>query len=341
MKSVLEKIQYHEFKPMLFCPSGKGQTLLTSIYPTYFDIRPTLMHTLTLPDQDKLVITEYKPKQWSAGGRIIVLVHGLTGSHHSKYNIRMTKRWLKAGHLIIRVNLRGCGPGAGLARHPYNSGRSEDTRFILQWLYRRYPSSPVTQVGFSLGGNITLKMAAEDGEKPTGNLDSIMAISPPVDLHACSALLHKPSNRIFEKYFVKKLIEDVYKRQKHFPDIPKLDLDPDMALLDFDNVYTAPFSGYVDAIDYYTQCSSGMLLDRIKIPTFVLYAKDDPFITIERFMHKMTADNFDCLVTPEGGHVAWYGSMLRGSESQWMDGALANWLRWFIESSTIKAQKAS
>lgn len=340
-QSVLKKIHYQTFKPMLLCSSGKCQTLLTSVYPTCFDVPPTLMHTLTLPDQDKLVIAEYKPKQWSAGGRIIVLVHGLTGSHHSKYMIRMTKRWLKAGHLIIRVNLRGCGPGAGLARHPYNSGRSEDTRFIIEWLYRRYPSSPVTQVGFSLGGNITLKMAAEDGANPTGNLDSIMAVSPPVDLHACSALLHKPSNRIFEKYFVKTLIEEVYARQKFFPDMPKLELDPLMSLQSFDNVFTAPFSGYQDAIDYYTQCSSGMLLDRIQLPTFVLYAKDDPFITIERFMHKMTGDNFDCLVTPEGGHVAWYGSVLRGSYSQWMDGALANWLRWFIESFDLDHKRAS
>jgi uncharacterized protein len=336
MNKLIQKLDYHPFKPAIMCSSGKGQTLMTSFYPAGFDISPTKTHHLTLPDQDKLVIMEYKPKNWQPGNRIVVLVHGLTGSYKSKYNVRLTKEWLKTGHLVIRMNLRGCGPGAGLARNPYHSGRSEDTRFVVQWLANRYPSSPVTQVGFSLGGNITLKMAAEDSENPTGNLDSVIAISPPVDLHACSALLHKPENRIFEKYFVSELIEDVKLRKKHFPDIPDLELDPLMPLLSFDNTYTAPFSGFVDAIDYYTQCSSGMLLDRIKIPTFILYAKDDPFITIERFIHKMNPDIVDCLVTERGGHVAWFGSPIRGSSRLWMDGALIRWLEWFESQNTSK-----
>lgn len=329
MDNLLEKLNYQPFKPMMLCSSGKGQTLLTNFYPAGFDIGATETHYLKLPDQDKLVVLEYKPQNWVPGNRIIVLVHGLTGSHKSKYNVRLTKEWIKTGHLIVRVNLRGCGPGAGLARHPYHSGRSEDTRFVLEWLKERYPNSPVTQVGFSLGGNITLKMAAEDEDNPSGNLDSVMAISPPVDLHACSALLHKPENQIFEKYFVGKLIEDVQVRAKHFPDIPELELDPQMPLLEFDNTYTAPFSGFVDAIDYYTQCSSGMLLDRIKVPTLILYAKDDPFITIERFIHKMNPEIVDCLVTEEGGHVAWFGSTFKGSNRLWMDGALIKWLDWF------------
>lgn len=331
MQKLLNKIQYHDFKPMIVCSSGKYQTLMTSLYPAWFDVSPTEVHHLTLPDSDKLVIMEYLPKGWKPGDRIIVLVHGLTGSYKSKYNIRMTKEWLKKGFAIIRINLRGCGPGAGLARHPYHSGRSEDTRAVIHWLYKRYPHSPVTQVGFSLGGNITLKMAAEDSGNPPGNLDSIMAISPPVDLHACSALLHKPENRIFEKHFVTKLIEDVMIRRQHFPDIPELDLDPEMPLLSFDNAYTAPYSGFIDGIDYYTQCSSGMLLDRITLPTFILYAKDDPFITIERFLHKIEDKPYvDCLMTEEGGHVAWFGSSLKGSSRLWMDGALVNWLDWFL-----------
>ncbi len=329
-EQILDKIGYQPFKPMPVFSSGRLQTMLTKIYPTYFDVKETSKHILTLPDQDKLVVFEYRPKSWRTGDRIIVLVHGLTGSHESKYMIRMTKIWNRQGYLVVRVNLRGCGPGQGLARHPYHSGRSEDTRFILSWLFSRYPSSPVTQCGFSLGGNITLKMAGEDGATPTANLDSIIAVSPPVDLHACSALLHKQENQIFERHFVEALIEDVATRKAHFPDIPDVDLCPHMSLLEFDNAYTAPFTGYKDAIDYYTQCSSGQFLDKITVPAFVLYAKDDPFITIERFLHKMEAPNFDCLMTETGGHVAWYGNPLT-SPHQWMDGALERWMSWFVE----------
>ncbi len=329
MYDLLEKLDHTNFKPILFCSSGKGQTLLTSLYPAGFDVAPTATHQITLPDQDKIVVMEYTPKQWQPGDRILVLVHGLTGSYKSKYNIRLTREWLKKGYAVYRINLRGCGPGAGLARHPYHSGRSEDTRAFIEWLYDKYPTSPVTQVGFSLGGNITLKMAAEDGEKPTGNLDSVIAVSPPVDLHACSALLHKSENRIFEKYFVGRLIEDVKSRREHFPDIPELGLTPEMSVLDFDNTFTAPYSGYADAIDYYTQCSSGMLLDRISIPTFILYAKDDPFITIERFLHKISnKPNIDCLMTEEGGHIAWFGSSLSKASRFWMDTTIVKWLDW-------------
>lgn len=338
-ENILNKINYSPFHPISFFGSGKAQTLLTVFYPSYFDRKPTHIETLTLPDKDQLVLMEYRPKTWRPGNRVMLLVHGLTGDYRSKYNVRLCREWLTAGYLVVRMNLRGCGPGAGLARHPYHSGRSEDTRFVLNWLFNRYPSSPVTQVGFSLGGNLTLKMAAEDGDKPTGNLDSIIAVSPPVDLHACSALLHKPENRIFEKYFVKTLMKDIAVTQAHYPDMPKLDLDPSMPLFDFDNIYTAPFSGFRDAIDYYTQCSSGMILDRIKLPTLILYAKDDPFITIERFMYKMKAPNFDTLVTEAGGHLGWFGSSSKGGHHRWMDGALTHWLQWFVDNKAESMKK--
>jgi uncharacterized protein len=330
--SVLEKLSYPPFIPMLGCSTGKAQTLMTSIYPGFSDPKPFAVHQVVLPDQDKLVLMEYLPLNWKDGQRIVILVHGLTGDFQSKYNVRLTKAWLKEGFAVIRVNLRGCGPGAGLARFPYHSGRSEDTRAVIQWLHSRYPLSPVTQVGFSLGGNITLKMAAEDADKPSGNLDSIIAISPPVDLHACSALLHKPDNQIFEKYFVQALYQDACQRRSQFPDIPELNIHPNMSLLDFDNAYTAPFCGYKDAIDYYTRCSSGNLLHQIKIPTFILYAKDDPFITIERFIPKLKASNIDCLMTEHGGHVAWFGSWFHHAPHLWMDGILVKWLKWYVES---------
>ncbi len=330
MHNLLEKLEHTNFKPIMFCSSGKGQTILTSVYPAGFDIAPTFTHHITLEDQDKIVVMEYQPTDWKNGDRIVILVHGLTGSYKSKYNIRLTREWLKKGYAVYRINLRGCGPGSGLARHPYHSGRSEDTRALISWLYEKYPNSPVTQVGFSLGGNITLKMAAEDGEQPTGNLDSVIAVSPPVDLHACSALLHNAQNRIFEKYFVTRLIEDVNNRRRHFPDIPELGFTPNMSILDFDNTYTAPYSGYADAIDYYTQCSAGMLLDRITIPTFILYAKDDPFITIERFLHKISdKKHIDCLMTEEALDEEWFGSSLSKNSRFWMDTTIVKWLDWY------------
>ena len=189
------------FRPLPPFFGGWAQTIGAVYWPQMPAMRATARHVVTLPDGDCLAVLENRPAGWRPGDRIVVLVHGLVGSSASKDLVRLCRKLVRLGHLVMRVNLRNCGPGFGLARRLYHSGRSDDTRTVLHWLAQRFPESPVTQIGFSLGGNITLKMAGEDGDAPTGRLDSLVAISAPIDLAACAARLEQPENRFFDRYF--------------------------------------------------------------------------------------------------------------------------------------------
>lgn len=325
-KDILKKLGMPPFKPLPGLHKGLSQTIASFYFPYNPFINNSKSHTVTLPDGDKIVLLENRPKVWVPSQRIILLVHGLTGSHLSKYFIRATKFFTQHGYVVMRMNLRGCGLGRGLARHLYHSGRSEDTREILKWLAREYPYSPVTQIGFSLGANITLKMAGEDGDSQSGKLDSVIAVSPPLDLEASVKLLMKKQNRVFNDFFVKGLLGDIAKLHQTFPDLPKLDLPPISTVYQFDDLYTAPRSGFQDAHDYYTRCSSAQFIKTITLPTLILYAKDDPVISRRQFLKLPQKDNLDTILTKHGGHVAWLGKTDKCCHYRWMDRVILKWV---------------
>jgi predicted alpha/beta-fold hydrolase len=219
--------------------------------------------------------------------------------------------------------LRGCGPGKKLARYPYHAGRSEDTRSTLLWLAEHFPSAPVTQIGFSLGGNITLKMAGEG--KPTGNLDSVIAVSAPLDLEASVKKIMKPSNKLFHDYFIKELVKHVRLNGEQPPLANQL--------YNFDNTYTAIRSGFKDAQDYYKRSSSGQFLNLIKVKTLILFSEDDPFISSDDLMTPFLGDNIDIIITKKGGHVGWLACPFRLKYFYWMDKTLMAWVKWLETSN--------
>lgn len=328
-QQILVKLGVPPFKPLPFLSHGKTQTIVAPYFPYISRITKPQQHVITLPDLDKIVLVENRPTHWVKSQRIVLLVHGLTGSDQSTYIIRSTNRLLKQGFRVLRMNLRGAGSGQGLAKNLYHSGRSEDTRAALSWISTQYPNSPVTQIGFSLGGNITLKMAGEDGHKPSGNLDSIMAISPPLDLMSTVKLIIKKRNKIFNDYFVKGLLNDVKKLHDIYPELPALALSQVKTLYEFDDLYTAPRSGFKNAADYYSRCSAKNFIDNIHIPTFILYSKDDPVISRRTFLKLPKKNHFDTVITAKGGHVAWLGYTRKCCQYRWMDNLIEAWIKWF------------
>lgn len=311
-----------EFQPLRPFVSGHAQTLAARFWPRLPDREPFRLHELALPDGDRLVLVEDRPPPgWREGGRITTLLHGLSGCHRSTYMIRLARKLVDAGSRVIRVNLRGCGPGVGLARNPYHSGRSEDARAVLGWLGRRYPGSPVTLIGFSLGGNIALKMAGEDGNQPTGLLDSLIAVSPPVDLEACATRIARRENRLFESHFLGCLKRDVLRAE------PGFRFPEGMNLIGFDEVYTAPRCGFLNARDYYARASSGPWIPNISIPTLILSSRDDPVVETEALTRLPSHPRLDLIVTERGGHVGFLGrESFRGIGVRWMDRLILRWM---------------
>ena len=317
--TVLNKIDILPFLPLTFLHSGKIQTI-AACCPPYFRIPSNKQHIIQLSDGDQLVLIENRPLDCLASQRIILLVHGLAGSSSSPYMTRVGAYFLEQGYVVMRLNLRGCGPGKYLARYPYHAGRSEDTRSILLWLAERFPAAPVTQIGFSLGGNITLKMLGE--EYPVGNLDSAIAVSAPLDLEKTAKKIMEPVNKFFHDHFMERLIKHVQLNGEQPPLVTQL--------YDFDNLYTSVQSGFKNAREYYKHSSSGQFLNSIKIKTLVLFSEDDPFIVCDELLSQPpnTNNNIDVIITEKGGHVGWLASPFRLKYVYWMDKVLLAWVKW-------------
>lgn len=326
IERLLKRLRLNRFHPFPFARSGFWQTIYGNYWPCLKAPQAKALHTVVLSDGDGLAVIENRPKHWHLGKRIILLVHGAAGSHQSPYMERMARRMYHQGYLVLRMNFRTCGPGAGLSRRPYHGGCSEDTRDVLGWIDQQFPGSPVTQVGFSLGGNVTLKMAGEDGGRPTRPLDSVVAVSPPTDLKAAIRKLSRPENKVFAKMFLNCVRRDVERLHRKFPELGPQKFPDKMTIQMFDEIYTAPRGGFQSADDYYRQASSIKLLPEIQVPTLVLCSADDPIVDVERLSAAPPNKHLDLLLTERGGHVGFLGWGTKWDEIRWCDQAVAHWI---------------
>ena len=168
------------FEPLGPVSHGAVQTIASIFWPQTKTVDGLVERfNVSIGDEGFLSVIENRPSTWKSGDRVVFLVHGLTGSEDSTHLIRLADAFVRRGVLTVRMNMRGCGPGLGLASGIYHSGRSGDARAVLEWIGRRHQNSPVTQIGISLGGNATLKMAGEFGSACPTFLDSVVAVSPP------------------------------------------------------------------------------------------------------------------------------------------------------------------
>lgn len=249
---------------------------------------PSLELLVPLADGDMLSCQCSIPAQFS---KIIVLIHGLGGSHNSNYMVRLARKCYDKGMMAVRVNLRGAGSGKNLSSRSYHGGRSEDVACVLHVLNERYPGYDVHVIGFSLGANIVLKLAAEQKV-------NAIAISPPVDLADAVKRIQQPKNRLYHAYYLKN-IEATTK-----------------TLYEFDNTHTARLWGFSSADDYYKKSSSIHTLAAIKGPTKILFSEDDPFIAIPKLPHNPHVEVF---CTRYGGHMGYIGKTAKEHTSFWLD----------------------
>lgn len=233
---------------------------------------------------------------------------------------RIADKLRARGVRAFRMDLRGCGAGAGLARWPYHSGRSEDARGVLADLAARLPDSPVTLVGFSLGANITLKLLGELGEARSGNLDSAMAVCPPVDLAACSRQIAQGTNRFYDRHFVRLLLGQLRQRTRVVPDAVNVTFARrPRSLWEFDNSFTAVVCGFGTAENYYRTASSAQFLQHIRWPTLIVASRDDPMIPCQTLERAQVPDAVHIHLTEQGGHLGFIGRAGLDADRRWMD----------------------
>ncbi len=299
---------------------GHAQTVAGLFWPSDVPPYSAVAHRVQLDDGDHIVLHEDGPGNWSPGDQVALLLHGLAGCHGSGYMRRTAAKLCARGVRVFRMDMRGVGAAAGLARLPAHAGRTEDASAALEKLSQLCPHSPVTLIGFSLGANITLGTLAEAARRPIGNLTRGIAVSPPADLSICCRELRKGLKRSYDAYLIRLLLKAWAKTGGVMPNrLPR-------SIYEFDERITAPQSGYRDAEDYYAQCSSGPRWSQINLPTRILAARDDPMVPISSIEGFPRSASVELFVTDSGGHLGYLSPRGLVSDRRWLDQRIVEWV---------------
>ena len=240
----------------------------------------------------------------------VIAVHGLEGSSDSQYMHGVARNGLAAGMNVVLMNQRNCGGMDHLAPTLYNSSLSGDVAAVARNVVENDGVSRFALIGFSMGGNLVLKLAGEWGSEGPKQFRSVAAVCPAIDLAASADALHEPANRIYEYYFLFQLFRRFRAKAKLFPgqfDVARL--RGISSLRQFDDRITAYYCGFTGAEDYYSRAAASNVVDRITVPALIIHAANDPFIRMQpETLRRIAANpNISYVETLDGGHCAFVG----------------------------------
>jgi len=318
------------FTPPRFLRGGHLQTIVAAIFPHRVDLK--FKHErLELADGDFLDLG------WARAGhaRVAILSHGLEGSSANPCIRSMAAALVEAGWDVLAWNFRGCGGAQNRLARFYHSGETGDLAAVIERAAHSYPG--IALIGFSLGGNVTLKYLGEAPPHPA--VIAGVAISAPVELAASARVLDgRWANRIYLRRFMTSLVAKVRAKAPRFP--RELDVAGARAIrtfAEFDGRYTAPLHGFRDAMDYWTRSSARQFLTGITVPALLLNARNDPFLAPECFPYaEAEANPSFFLEAPESGGHAGFVDLVHGLQP-WSERRVAEFLA-SAASSTQNAQ---
>ena len=258
----------------------------------------------------------------------VLLVHGLEGSSSSHHVQGNAARAWAAGCNVIRMNMRNCGGGEDLSPTLYHSGLSGDVAAVMRTLGREKGLGGFALVGYSMGGNLVLKLAGELGTEVPDRLKAVVGVSPAMDLAASADALHNVANRVYEWKFLAGLRRRFRRKAALFPAIYSTDgLEKISTLRQFDDRITARYSGFLGAEEYYSRCSSSNWAAQIAVPAFVLHALDDPFVRMLPSTRAALLRNpgVRLVETAHGGHCAFLAAAV-DDDGYWAEKMLLGFL---------------
>ena len=261
----------------------------------------------------------------------VIIVHGLEGSSESQYMLGIAAKGLAAGMNVVRMNQRNCGGTDGLSPTLYHSGRSQDVAAVANNLMDRDRISRFALAGFSMGGNLVLKLAGEWGSEGPPQFRAVAAVCPSMNLAASADALHLPANRLYEYYFMWQLCRRLKAKARLFPAVFDASRLQGVATLrDFDDKVTAHYCGFDGASDYYQRSAAANVVDRIAVPTLILHAANDPFIRIlpETRQKILSNPNITFVETEDGGHCSFLAEA-DGDDGRWAERQVVDFLRGF------------
>ncbi|MEZ4900763.1 MAG: alpha/beta fold hydrolase [Spirosomataceae bacterium] len=296
-------IHTHTHQPPTWLPNGHFQSIYPALFrqpkPSYYRER------IPTPDNDFLDI-DWSFSTLSSNNKppLVILSHGLEGSSTRQYITGMIKLLTQNGYDGLAWNYRSCSGELNRQIRFYHSGETADLDFIIQHAISKGYTN-IQLMGFSLGGNVTLKYAGERGKNIHSFVKKLVVFSVPMDLLACSRNIEKPENRIYLWRFLQTLRPKIESKAQLFPDFFDVKRWKEVKTFwDFDHIYTGPLHGFEGADDYYQRCSSMYFVEKIAIPTLIVNAINDPLVPHQSLPSKTIAalPNVWLELTDQGGH---------------------------------------
>jgi len=318
------------FEPMRGLANGHMQTIVGNFLPRPAFRLAVDSETVEVDPADGSCVLchcHWQPEEVRAARLTVVLVHGLEGSADSRYIQGIAARAWAAGCSVVRMNMRTCGGTETLTPTLYHSGLSGDVSVVVRHYSEQYGLQRVALAGYSMGGNLVLKLAGEWGNRPP--LCAVAAVCPAIDLAPGADALHEPLNRAYEWRFLVSLLSRYSRKAKLFPDIyaTRKVIGPVRSIREFDNKIVARYWGFRDADDYYHRAASARVVDKIVVPTLILHAQDDPFIRLlpETRAKLLSNPHITFIETRYGCHCAFL-SRDPGNEIHWAEATVMRFL---------------
>jgi uncharacterized protein len=313
------------FRPHRLLRGGHVQTIASFLLPRRIHLPPAEERLVEVAPGIKVRCWCYWQKEEARGKAMtLIVVHGLEGSSESRYMVGVARNGLAARMNVVLVNQRNCGGMNHCAPTLYNSSLSGDIAAVARSLIENDKISRFALIGFSMGGNLVLKLAGEWGVDGPAEFHSVAAVCPAMDLATSADALHQPANRIYEYYFLMQLFRRIKEKARFFPkdfDLSRLRGVSSLRL--FDDRITAYYCGFAGADDYYERAAAANVVDRIAVPALIIHAANDPFIRMrEETRRRIEANpNITYLETEDGGHCAFIGERNGepGDDGRWAE----------------------
>jgi predicted alpha/beta-fold hydrolase len=310
------------FVPRPSLRNGHRMTLYGWGNPRYFPQLPppTARYFDVEPDARVLAQCHWQRNRWERPA--ILLLHGLNGSSDAHYMKGIAAKAFARGFSVVRLNQRNCGGTEHLSAGLFHSGLTADAEHVIRELVEVDRVPAVAVAGYSLGGNLALKLAAEYGGHPPAALRAVAAVSPIIEIGECVAALERRENFLYEWNFVRELKKRMRRKERFRPGLFELaKLDAIRTVREFDDAYTAPHFGFRDASDYYDRASAMRIIDRIQIPALIITAKDDPFVPPRPFHDPKVTGNpyIELRICEHGGHCGFVGPASGEDDGYWAE----------------------
>ena len=316
-----------KFEPCIALGGGHRQTLAGAYWPGSQQPYGAQVRRVALEQGDQLVLHDDRPINWLPRGWVVLMIPGLGSCHQSRYMVRIAARLNDCNVRTFRMDHRGVAAGFQLAQRPGHAGRSEDALAALQRIEDLCPGSPIALIGFSMGGNIALKLLGERPDDLPDDLVRAFVVAPPIDLAECSRKIDARPGRIYQRYFLRHLMRHFRQRRRSIERVRQLELQrTPRSIYEFDDQITAPLSGYVSADDYYRQASAKSWLPLINIPTRIVAANDDPIVPIPSLRDVPRSPSIDLVVTESGGHLGYVAAANSDPDRRWLDWRIVEWV---------------